>query len=556
MKKRSARPGLIAGILCLAAAAAWHSLDMRAGIHETGASWQMGQYLFLTILVVALTTLCGYFLVEKQIPCSLSKLTVLMAGGLGILYLFVLPPLSAPDEISHYVSAYRLSSQMTGQPQRDRYGRVLLRAQDAWVEDLDGDFVYEPDEDGNLQVTAKSREQAVKLGETMEESTYELFHTLGLNGQYAPERTAQIQTMGAYVSSTYPPVTTTPLAYVPQAIGISVARLLGLNTVCLLYFGRFCNLIFFVIMLYLSMKRIPFGKEVLLGVAVLPMTLHLAASFSYDVMILSCMFLLTAVCLDLAYEKEQVRVRDIVLLAVLAAVAGPCKMVYAPMLGLCLLIPMRKFGKVRNWFISAFAVGTAWAMAMYLVNSQVIATYAAATEADSYVEWAGEAGFSMSLLIHNPVLLVRMFYQTLLWNAKDMHITMIGGWLGNLDQVLDVPYLAVWAFTLCLIGLALKIPGEQIRMNMRQRVWSGFLCAACGGLTMLSMLIAWTPVSSRVILGVQGRYFLPFLPVLLLALKNRTVDLTKDKNRSILYLMCCLNGYALVRLFSIVCIRL
>ena len=73
---------------------------------------------------------------------------------------------------------------------------------------------------------------------------------------------------------------------------------------------------------------------------------------------------------------------------------------------------------------------------------------------------------------------------------------------------------------------------------------------------MLSMLIAWTPVSSRVILGVQGRYFLPFLPVLLLALKNHTVVLTKDKNRSILYLMCCLNGYALVRLFSIVCIRL
>ncbi len=97
---------------------------------------------------------------------------------------------------------------------------------------------------------------------------------------------------------------------------------------------------------------------------------------------------------------------------------------------------------------------------MYLVNSQVITTYATATEADSYVEWAEEAGFSISLLIHNPVLLVRMFYQTLLWNAKDMHITMIGGWLGNLDQVLDVPYLAVWAFTLCLIGLALKNSGR------------------------------------------------------------------------------------------------
>ena len=70
-----------------------------------------------------------------------------------------------------------------------------------------------------------------------------------------------------------------------------------------------------------------------------------------------------------------------------------------------------------------------------------------------------------------------------------LHITMIGGWLGNLDQVLDVPYLAVWAFTLCLTGLALKIPGEQLRMSGRHRVWTGFLCAACAGLTMLSMLI-------------------------------------------------------------------
>ena len=473
-----------------------------------------------------------------------------------MLYLFVLPPLSAPDEISHYVSAYRLSSQLIGQPQRDRYGRVLLRAQDAWVEDLDGDFIYEPDEDGNLQVTEESREQAVKLGETLDESTYELFHALGINGQYAPERTDEIQAQGAYVSSTYPPVTTTPLAYVPQAIGISAARLLGLNTVCLLYFGRLCNLLFFIGMLYLAVKRIPFGKEVLLGVALLPMTLHLAASFSYDVMILGCMFLLTAVCLDLAFEAERVRIRDVVLLAVLAAVAGPCKMVYAPMLGLCLLVPVRKFGGARNWFVSAFVVAGAWAVSMYLVNSQVITTYATATEADSYVAWAEEAGFSMNLLIHNPVLLVRMFYQTLVWNAKDMHITMIGGWLGNLDQVLDVPYLVVWILTLCLIGLALKIPAEQIRMNLRQRFWVGVLAAACAGLTMLSMLIAWTPLSSRVILGVQGRYFLPFLPVLLLALKNHTVVLTKDKNRSILYLMCCLNGYALVRLFSIVCIRL
>ncbi len=546
----------IAGVLCLAAAVCWHSLDVKAGIHETGASWQFGQYLVLAALVMALVIFGGYCLVGKNLPCFLAKLSLILVGGFAILYLVVLPPLTAPDEISHYVSAYRLSSKLLGEPQRDRYGRVLLRAKDAWVEDLKGEFVYEPDEDGFLQVTMESRKGAVKFGEVLDESTYELFHSLGINGQYAPERTEEIQKQGSYVSSIYPPVTTTPLGYLPQAIGISIARLLGLNTVCLFYFGRLCNLAFFVGMLYLSLKRIPFGKEVLLGVSLLPMTLHLVSSFSYDVMILGCMFLLTAICLDLAYEQEQVRLKDVVLLAVLAAVAGPCKMVYAPMLGLCLLIPPRKFGKLRNWFFAAFLVLFFWAAAMYLVNSQVIASYASADEADTYIEWAEETGFSLNLLIHKPVLLVRMFYQTLVWGMRDLHITMIGGQLGNLDPVLDVPYLAVVAFTVCLLGLAFQIPGEEIRMSGYHRIWSGVICAACLGLAMLSMLIACTPRSSQLIQGVQGRYILPFLPILLLLLKNRTVVLTKDKNSSILYLMCCLNGYALVRLFSIVCIRL
>ena len=107
-----------------------------------------------------------------------------------------------------------------------------------------------------------------------------------------------------------------------------------------------------------------------------------------------------------------------------------------------------------------------------------------------------------------------------------------------------------------LLGLAFKKPGESARISGGCRVWVFTVCAGCMAAAMLSMLIAWTPLSSRVISGVQGRYFLPFLPVLLMALKNDIVILTKDKNRSILYLMCCLNGYVLLRLFSVVSMRI
>lgn len=200
------------------------------------------------------------------------------------------------------------------------------------------------------------------------------------------------------------------------------------------------------------------------------------------------------------------------------------------------------------------AVGLAWGLAMAAVNTKTILTYA--TETESYVPWAQEAGYSLTYLIHNPMELIRMFYQTLLWQMEHYHLTMMGAYLGNLDQVLDVPYILILFFTVCLLCLALKKPGESQRMSKGNRIWIYVLCLGCTVAILLSMLIAWTTVSSPVISGVQGRYFLPILPILLMAVKNDAIILTKNGNRSILYLMCCTNGYVLLRLYSVVSMRL
>lgn len=236
-----------------------------------------------------------------------------------------------------------------------------------------------------------------------------------------------------------------------------------MNSLMVVYLGRLFNLAFFVGMTYLSMKRLPFGKEVLFGVALLPMTLHLSASLSYDVMILACMFYLTAVCLDLACEKERVEAKDVAVLALLMAAAGPCKLIYGVLMGLCLLIPPEKFGKRRFWILAAAAVGGAWVLSMAFINGQTIASYAAETE--SVVPWSQEPGYSLRLLLHQPLQGVRMFYQTLLWQAQHYHLTMIGAYMGNLDQVLDVPYGLVVMFTVCLLWLAMKKPGERQRLS-------------------------------------------------------------------------------------------
>lgn len=540
----------------------WHLLDVRTGAAVYGEGWLTGWYLALFAVCLVLLTLLGwlFLLRREERKWNLVRIYPIAGLGLGLLYLFVLPPMSAPDEISHYLTAYDLSSRMLGRPARAEDGHVLVRAEDWFLEDAHGSYLV--DENGPylsaVGIDSEDETGVVLFGQKVTQDTYRMIHEILIEGKETPQQREFGKSKAGremLAVSMHPPVNTTPAAYLPQAVGIAIARLLCLDSLKLAYLGRLCNLLFFVGITWLALKRMPFGREVLFGVAMLPMTLHLSASFSYDVMILAGMFLLTAVCMDLAYRQERVRARDVALLAVIMAACGPCKMIYAPMMGLCLLIPAKKFGGWKRWLAAAAVVAAAFTAAMVLVNGAIILRYAT-VEAGSALTSDGKAGYSLTLLIHQPRLLLQMFYNTVVHQLDEYHLTMVGAMLGNLDPQMNVPYLVVVFFTLGLLMLALRVPGESMMVTGGRRIWIFAVCAACAAAAMLSMLIACTPQGSLVIEGVQGRYFLPFLPALLLACKNDLLVLTKDRNRSILYLMCCANLYVLIRLYSVACIRI
>lgn len=541
------------GLLLLIILAVPHFLDTKAGILESGNRWILSRYVMVASSGILTAAVCGFGLLCRSPGKASGKIlpleTVFLIAALlfGAIYLYVLPPLSAPDEACHYITAYRLSNRLMGLPATDQEGKVLIREEDWFAEDSGGDYQVYVREDGSLAAEDESADAAKVLGQILTEETYRLIHEKG---------TAAAAPSGenSTALSVHLPVATTPFAHVMPALGITLARILGLNSLGLLYLGRLMNLIFYAVAAWLAMRRLPFGKEVLFGVALLPMSIHLSASFSYDAFIMAGMFYFTACCLDLAYRAERVRPADVLALTLVMAAVGPCKMVYAVLTGLCLLIPVRKFGGRGKWLLSAVCVLGAWGIAMALVNGQTVAAYATGT--DTYIIWAEESGYSLSLLLHRPLKTMAMFYQTFLWQLEHYHLTTIGAYLGNVDVVLDVPYAVVLFFTCGLLGLAFRKPGEPLILTGGRRVWIWLVCLALVIALLFSMLLAWTPVGSKVICGVQGRYFLPFLPVLLMTLKNDAIVLTKNADRSILYLMCCANAYVLFRLFSIVSIRL
>ena len=537
--------GIWAGIGLVLLLAAWHFLDVKDGAFQTGRTWLYGWYIAAVLWGAASLGLLGYLAVARDFrrPERFFAASCLL---LGLLYMVVLPPLSAPDEVSHYISAYQLSNRFLRKEAADSQGRVYIRAQDAWAEDLED--VLADDGSGVIREGA-----TVIVGQTVEQDIYELIRQRVLGGQDAGQQSGNQPEGNQPVPSYQPAVRTTPLAYIPQALGISMGRLLGLGTLGLMFLGRIFNLLFYCTVGFLAVRRIPFGKEVLCGVGLLPMSLHLAASMSYDVMILALSGYFLAACLDLAYRAERVRGRDVAILAAVLAVMGPCKMVYGVIAGWCLLIPVKKFGGRGKWALSAAAVLGAFGAAMAVVNLQTVALYTGIQ--DRYITWAQEPGYSFAQLIHSPLKVLRLCYNTLTGYGEQLYSGMIGSMLGNLDPVLNVPYVVILGLTALLVVLALRKPGEPLLIRKGQKLWIWFLAFLCLGALMFSMLLTWTPLSATMIQGVQGRYLLPFLPALLLTIKNDRLVRTAGRDGGILFAMACMDVYAILRIFSIVCLR-
>ena len=101
--------------------------------------------------------------------------------------------------MAHYISAYQVSNRLTGKPAADAFGRVYVRAGDAWVEDLEDVLA----DDGSGR---KEDKDSVVLGQTLTQDTYGEIHGGG-RGESG---------ITGMVPSYQPAVHTTPPGYVPR----------------------------------------------------------------------------------------------------------------------------------------------------------------------------------------------------------------------------------------------------------------------------------------------------------------------------------------------------
>ena len=560
MKKVMYLLGCIVGFIVVAYI---QSLYVNLGVSHTSDYFLKKSYIILSVAALLLILVSGIYLNITKFSIVKIYPVVMLIFGLG--YMYVFPAMSAPDEIAHFISAYKISNKMLGKQATVKDGHVIIRAQDLWIEDVDGEYTFDKGKSEEEKVLIPEEGSHGKIiSSKLEETSYKVFYGEG-----------NIRGADNYISfggkdyekaqSLHAPVNTIPSVYFLPATGITVARIMGLNSIYLVLFGRMANLILFILFGTLGIYFLPKFKEFIFLVSLLPTTIELAASYSYDAVMISSMIFFVSYVVFLAHEKKEFDIKDLVIVSLIAGLVLPCKMVYFPMLLMLFSIPLYKFkfrgkvdGKIKKeniafFLASAVVVLLSWVFAMYLVNRSTVVGYS--TSNTSSLEWAGEESYTIGYLLHNKLKAVKLFYNTLLLQLEYYHKTMFGAYLGHADDVVGIPYIG---FLVLNIGIIFSVFGEtkEKQLLVKERVLTGISIFFVIFLVLLSMLIAWTPISSEFIEGVSGRYFIPVLLPLLMICRNNKIAIKDETKRNIIFLFILINAISLLKIFSTVCIIL
>lgn len=481
-------------------------------------------YAFL-VMGYALGAALWFTLFKRKYPVE--KVFVVIAALIGLMYTFVVPPFGVPDEQSHYLKAYSLSE-----------SHIFSQS------DAIGDFVSVKNGDAELYNTMAPYNQNYVHEMNNIDFSISGYQCVRYFLKKAPAADDQDYTRLDYFSqmNAY-----SPLAYVAPALGISIGELIHLKPILIFYLARLMNLALFILLLYFALKLMPFGKMILFGVAMLPMTMHQAASLSADCVVNAVSFFFIAYCLYAAYKLEKIRFRDVAALLVSAIVIANIKYAYFPLFLLIFIIPRSKFRNLKTYLISMATVAVPAVASWGIWALKTKKYYAVGNTTLTAAQISANTHY---IFAHFPAY-IHLALHTMTQAFQDYVMMMIGQRLLWLN--IQINYSLVICFILLIVFAAFVGYESDPKITKSTRILSIVASVLIMGLVMTSMFVTWTPKSLDVIQGVQGRYLLPFLPLILLLGRNRFVISKKAYEKPMIIAFTVLQFLALYNVYGNIC---
>ena len=292
-----------------------------------------------------------------------------------------------------------------------------------------------------------------------------------------------------------------PLAYLPQAAGVALGGWAGLDLMQQSYAGRAANLVFYLGLVGVILRVLPWGRIGVLAVMTLPGMLHVAGTLSADPLNLALPVLLVALVLRVRFAPGGAgwALAAIVGLCGAVALLKPTLVAITPVV---LLLPGAAFG----------GVGRAWGFRLGCVAVGGVLAYAWSAAypflPGEYWGTGADPAATLARFAAHPLDAVALLGRTLRqwgwawWQDADSRF----GGHGAPFYIDSGPPLADAAMLVAVLLGAVADPPR--RADRGAASWLALLAVGYALLIVAAFAIGYAPPGADTVLGVQGRYFL------------------------------------------------
>ena len=473
------------------------SIGMRT---ETGL--YKGLVIFASVMLWIMLVLCIF---GVRYGWTEKRLFLCIAIPLGAAFLCFLSVNPVHDGPTHLAKVYHYSNMLLGWNENDETGYVSLKADEKECFDSAYSEIYRENEQAQV--------------------AWETYHDFGIRAQDNSLYTSH-QFRETSASSIW--------EYFPGVIGMTIGRCIGTGARFNILLTKLFFYGFYIMAVFLAMSISPRLKSCIAFTALLPMAVYQATGITYDSVIVAYMLLLTAFWLRA--REQKLKAGEGVAVAVLSYLIGCCKGgFYAIVVVLFLFVPKEFFGNIKRkilaWAgicaaaLAGFATTSLKAYLPYLRGMLGLPTQSsvlqqtAGQEIVEKVPGQETIAYGIMYIVQEPLECLKIFLNTLFEKADYYIGSMVGYRMAWTDEL--TPWFIIFLFLIILIisGVFAE-DGNAFHIRLKEKGVCVILFSAELVAFHLLMLIE-TPMGNTVINGVQGRYFIAWLPLIFLIFSGK-----------------------------------
>lgn len=433
---------------------------------------------------------------------SLHILYAVIAIVIGSAFIIFTPPFHGPDEEQHFFKAYQVSK---GDLFMDRLG--------------DNRLSYCIDEDVVSLFYDSSMKPNIR-GLISEKYEFDILSELGSGDER--------RTGGCLVVDTTNTYTYAPFVYLPSVVGILISKMFDAPAIWGLYLARLSTLVATVLIIALAIKIIPRRKLVMFVVALIPTMVFQQSVISADGLSYALLALMVAYVLrirSMLTDVSRLQWAIVLVLSSALVMTKPLMFIFTPLI-LMLYQNGHKLKVVAILTISAI-----------LAISGLVLPGVYYPGVENHGAEGSNSSAQVENIIDNPTRVIEVAWNTYTGPFQDSQSLGVLGSLGTSDVIIPV-----WLYTVIAVNIALVFLVVTVRDRPRH-ITKRFRLIAISSMVLYyaavhgAMYVTYSPLDFDIVYGVQGRYFLPLLIVLLVVVPGCIVVKRVDYRKLSKYLV-------------------